>query len=66
MLNGSWLSIRVFLSVSLRFHVDRHVDVHGVEQGLGIPVGEAKAAAGFGAADFLGFGGAVDAIARQI
>ena len=48
------------------FHVDGHVESSCFEYGLGVPVGQAKAAVGFGASDLFGFRGAVNAVARAV
>ena len=48
----------------LGFNINGHADLRGVEHGLGVPVGQAEAAAGFGATDFFGLGRAVHAVAR--
>ncbi|GEM_PF-2972414 len=47
-------------------YVDGHVESSCFEYGLGVPVGEAKAAMGFGAAYLFGLGGAVDSVAWAI
>ena len=46
-----------------RLDIDGHADPGQAEQVLGVPIGQAEAAVGFGAADQLGAGGAVDAVA---
>jgi hypothetical protein len=52
-----------YVGIGLRVDVDWHVNPDGVEEGLGIPVGEAEATAGFGAANLFRFGCAVHAVA---